>query len=345
LRAAHKSITAFHRKQRPSSWTLRTPGSRLEQRYRALDRVGIYVPGGKAAYPSTVLMNAIPARIAGVQDVVMTTPCSREGKIAPAVLVAAAECGITEVYRIGGAQAVGALAYGTESIRRVDKITGPGNAYVAEAKRLVFGVVGIDMIAGPTEVVIVADDTARAEFVAADLLAQAEHDELASPICITTSTALSRRIGEEVKSRLADAPRRLVAARAFSAQGVIAIVPSLSVAADVVNALAPEHLEVMTRSPATFARRIRHAGSIFLGPWSAEALGDYIAGPNHTLPTVGTARFSSPLGVMDFMKFSNVITLTRSRVRAVAPHVEALAEAEGLYGHAASVRIRREAKR
>jgi histidinol dehydrogenase len=344
LREARRNITRFHKNQKLRSWTLRKDGVRLEQRYRPLDRVGIYVPGGKAAYPSTVMMNAIPAALAGVNEIVMTTPCNADGKIAPEVLVAAKECGVTEIYRIGGVQAIGALAYGTESIRRVDKITGPGNAYVAAAKKLVFGTVGIDMIAGPTEVVIVADGTANPSFVAADLIAQAEHDESSWPILITTSAPLATAVSEEVARQLVDAPRRAVASRAIEQHGIILIVANVKVAAEITNTLAPEHLEVVLRKPDPFVRSIRHAGSIFVGSWAAEALGDYIAGPNHTLPTLGTARFSSPLGVQDFMKFSNVIRLTSGAFRRLAPHVEVLAEAEGLAGHAASVRIRRESR-
>ncbi len=340
LRVAMKNIRAFHRRQKPASWTLRLRGASLQQRIAPLRRVGIYIPGGKAAYPSTVLMNAIPAAIAGVGEMVMVTPCNGEGRISPEVLVAAAECGIKEIYRVGGAQAVAALAYGTESIRRVDKITGPGNAYVAAAKRMVFGEVGIDMIAGPTEVVIVADKTARADFIAADLIAQAEHDELASPICVTTSPELAARIAAEVATQLESLPRKAVAQRAFEAHGAVIRVASLEQAAEIVNELAPEHLEVMTRNARRFAAGIRNAGSIFLGPWSTEALGDYAAGPNHTLPTSGTARFSSPLGVHDFMKFSNIIEVSKRRFLELAPAVEVLAGSEGLHGHAASAQIR-----
>ncbi|MGA9120370.1 MAG: histidinol dehydrogenase [Bacteroidota bacterium] len=344
LRIAKKNVTAFHRRQLPKSWTLRRPGVSLEQRFRALDRVGIYIPGGKGAYLSTVVMNALPATVAGVREIVMVSPPGPDGSIAPEVLVAAEECGVTELYRVGGAQAIGALAYGTETIRRVDKITGPGNAYVASAKRQVFGRVGIDMIAGPTEVVIVADDRAPVSFVAADVIAQAEHDEQASPICITTSKALAENLSGELEVQLARAPRQEIARHAIERQGAILLVPSLSVAEDLVNRIAPEHLEVLVRNPAAFARRIRHAGSIFLGPWSMEALGDYAAGPNHTLPTSGTARFSSPLGVHDFVKFSNLIQFSRPASHKLAPTVELLALAEGFAGHAASAAIRRNKK-
>lgn len=341
LKTAKRNIERFHRKQLPSSWTIRSAGTKLQQRVTPLERVGIYIPGGKAAYPSTVLMNAVPAAIAGVKEIVMTTPCSREGKISPEVLAAARECGIKEIYRIGGAQAVAALAYGTESIRRVDKITGPGSAYVAAAKQMLYGTVGIDVIAGPTEVVIVADGLARPEFIAADLIAQAEHDERAVPICITTDAKLAGEVCAELDRQLESAPRRDIARRALDQQGVIVQVASLQEAVGLVNELAPEHLEVLLKKPEAFASKVKHAGSIFLGNWSTEALGDYAAGPNHTLPTSGTARFSSPLGVLDFLKFSNVITFSRSEFERLADTVETLATVEGLHGHAASVAIRR----
>jgi histidinol dehydrogenase len=344
LRAAGKNIARFHRKQLPKSWELREGGMRLSQRFSPLSRVGIYVPGGKAAYPSTVLMNAVPAGIAGVEEIVMASPPGPDGRLPAEVLVAASESGITEIYRIGGAQAIAALAFGTESIRRVDKITGPGNTYVAAAKRMVFGEVGIDMIAGPTEVVVVADSTARAEFVAADLMAQAEHDELASPICIVPSRAQAEKVSRAVASQLEVTPRRAIARKALDGQGVIIVSGSIRETAAIVNMIAPEHLELMVKNPRSYARRIRNAGSIFLGSWSTEALGDYVAGPNHTLPTSGSARFSSPLGVADFMKFSNVIEVTRPAFRRLAPHVRELARAEGLFAHERSVTIRGDAR-
>ncbi len=342
LRVAAKNITRFHRRQVPKSWELRGEGMRLSQRFTPLARVGIYVPGGKAAYPSTVLMNAIPARIAGVRDIVMASPSGPDGRLPAEVLVAAAESGITEIYRMGGAQAVAALAFGTESIRRVDKITGPGNAYVAAAKRMVFGAVGIDMIAGPTEVVVVADSTARPDFVAADLMAQAEHDELASPVCIVSSKSQAEKISGEVDRQLELAPRKAIARKAIEGQGVIVVSGSKRETIDIVNALAPEHLELLVKDPRSWAGRIVNAGSIFLGSWSTEALGDYVAGPNHTLPTSGSARFSSPLGVADFVKFSNVIDVSRPALRRLAPHVRELARAEGLFAHERSVTIREE---
>ncbi len=341
LRLAKSNIMKFHKKQLLKTWDLREPGSRLEQRVMPLQRAGMYVPGGKAAYPSTVLMNALPARMAGVKEIVMTTPCNSGGKILPEVLVAAGECGVTEIYRVGGAQAIGALAFGTESIRRVDKITGPGNAYVAAAKKLVFGVVGIDMIAGPTEVVVVADESTSPRYVAADLIAQAEHDEHASPICLTTSSVFACQLEDEIEKQLQSTERKMIAQRAFDNQGLIVIVKNLRMAAEIINELAPEHLEVMVKRPRQFADGIRNAGSIFVGRWSTEAMGDYIVGSNHTLPTSGTARFSSALSVYDFLKFTNVVELSRKRFEMFAPSVEVLAEAEGLYGHAESVRIRR----
>jgi len=342
LREAIANITRYHRRQLPRSWTLRQNGMRLQQRFSPLARVGIYVPGGKAAYPSTVVMNALPARIAGVGEIVMTTPCDAGGKVLPEVLVAAHDCGVGEVYRIGGAQAIGALAYGTKTIAAVDKITGPGNAYVAAAKQLVFGTVGIDMIAGPTEVVVIADETANPSFVAADLIAQAEHDELASPVCITISVSFAGRISDEVDRQLQDAPRKEIATAAFENNGCIIVVKDMDVAVEIANAFSPEHLEVLVQNPSHIVRRITHAGAIFVGEWSTEALGDYLAGPNHTLPTSGTARFSSALSVYDFVKFTNIIQCTKRRFLELSPHIEVLAEVEGLAGHAASVRIRRQ---
>jgi histidinol dehydrogenase len=341
LRKAKRNIAAFHRRQRPRSWAHANGGVKITQRYSPLDRVGIYVPGGKAAYPSTVLMNAIPAAIAGVKEIVLVTPPGKNGSVRPEILVAARECGLREMYRVGGAQAVAALAYGTESIRPVDKIAGPGNTYVAAAKRLVFGQVGIDMIAGPTEVVVVADDSADARFVAADLIAQAEHDEEAAPICLCFSRAKAADVEQEVDRQLRTAPRRVIAERAFDKHGTFILVNRLEEAAEIINALAPEHLELMVRNAATLLQLVKHAGSIFVGAWATEALGDYIVGANHTLPTSGTARFSSPLGVHDFVKFSNVISVSRRSFLALAPHVEVLAGAEGLDGHAASVRVRK----
>jgi histidinol dehydrogenase len=344
LRKSIRNVVRYHERQVPKSWTLKHKGIRLQQRFAPLRRVGIYVPGGKAAYPSTVVMNALPAKIAGCDEIVMVTPANREGKILPEVLVAAHECGVHELYRIGGAQAIGALAFGTESITPVDKITGPGNAYVAAAKQQVFGMVGIDMIAGPTEVVVIADESAEPSFVASDLIAQAEHDESASPVCLTTSRSFAERVSDEVERQLSTAPRRGIAAAAFANHGCAIIVEDLDRAVELANAFAPEHLEVLVKKPSRIVRRIRNAGAIFVGEWSTEALGDYVAGPNHTLPTSGTARFSSALSVFDFMKFTNIVTCSKRRFMQLAPHIETLAAVEGLAGHAASVRIRREKK-
>ncbi len=342
LRAARANISAFHKAQKGKSWALKRKGMVLEQRVGPIARAGIYVPGGKAAYPSTVLMNAIPAAIAGVPEIVMVTPARPDGSVSAGVLVAARECGIKEIYRIGGAQAIAALAFGTSSIPRVDKITGPGNAYVAAAKRMLYGRVGIDMIAGPTEVVVVADETARPEFVAADLIAQAEHDETAAAICITTSAHVAQAVERAVATQLEDAPRREIARAALEQHGAIIMVQTLKDALRVVNMIAPEHLEIMVRRPRKFAEGVHAAGSIFVGTWSTEAIGDYVAGPNHTLPTMSTARFSSALGVQDFQRYTQVIEVTRKRFLKLAQHAEVLAAAEGLHGHAASVRIRRE---
>ena len=342
LGIARRNIRAFHARQRGRSWTHSSNGVRITQRYLPLERVGIYVPGGKAAYPSTVLMNAIPAAIAGVREIVLVTPPAADGSVRAEILVAANECGVREIYRIGGAQAIAALAFGTESIKAADKITGPGNMYVAAAKRMVFGQVGIDMIAGPSEVVVVADATAKPAYVAADLIAQAEHDEEAAPICLCLSATLKGAILQEIESQLSAAPRQQIARRAFDQHGALILLKKTRDAADLVNALAPEHLELMVKNPRALLRLVKHAGSVFIGTWATEALGDYIAGANHTLPTSGTARFSSPLGVHDFMKFSNVVYCSRARFMDLAPHVEILAAAEGLDGHAASIRVRRD---
>ena len=341
LRTAHANIARFHKLEVQKSWKIVDKGIRLEQRFSPLRRVGIYVPGGKASYPSSVLMNAIPASVAGVEEIVMVTPCNRDGTIAPGVLVAAAEVGVTEIYRVGGAQAIAALAFGTESIPGVEKITGPGNAYVTMAKKLVYGRVGIDALAGPTELVVVTDDSASPELVAADMIAQAEHDETATAICITNSTELAQRVELELGLQMEELPRKDIIRSALDEHGAIILVGSLKDAATIVNDFAPEHLELLLKNPEKTLERIRCAGAVFIGPWSTEAMGDYIAGPNHTLPTLGTARFSSALSVADFMRFTNVIEIGKKRFLKLSPHVEVLAEAEGLHGHAASVRIRR----
>lgn len=313
----------------------------LGQKVTPIDSVGIYVPGGKAAYPSTVLMNALPAKIAGVGRISMVTPPQRDGKINPHVLVAAKEAGVDRIYKVGGAQAIAALAYGTETIEKVVKITGPGNAYVARAKKWVFGDVAIDMIAGPSEICVVADAETNAVYAAADLLSQAEHDERAAAVCVTTSEEFATELSEEIKRQLDALDRKEIAAQSIEQFGRIILVDSLQEAFDLVNRLAPEHLELMIDNPMEHLGSIRNAGAIFLGQHSPEALGDYMAGPNHTLPTSGTAAFSSPLGVYDFMKKSSVIYYSGDALAEVADDVIELADSEGLTGHANSIKVRK----
>ncbi len=348
LRAAAHNIRVYHEKQLRSTWVDVQPnGTTLGQVIRPLSRVGVYVPGGKAAYPSSVLMNIIPAAVAGVKEIVMVTPPSTAGQggINPYILVAAAEAGVTEVYRIGGAQAVAALAYGTETIQAVDKIVGPGNIYVALAKRLVYGIVDIDSIAGPSEIVVIADEAANPAYVAADMLSQAEHDEMASAVCITPSLALAQAISQEVERQLAALPRRAIAEASIRQHGAILHVDSLDEAVRVSNRLAPEHLELMVEDPWTWLGRIEHAGAIFLGPYSSEPVGDYFAGPNHVLPTSGTARFFSPLGVDTFMKRSSLIAYSREALMSTGDHIMLLARKEGLEGHARAIEIRLQQER
>ncbi|WP_281890788.1 histidinol dehydrogenase [Paenibacillus sp. YYML68] len=345
LRGAAANIRRFHEKQLRSSWMdLQPDGTILGQVMRPLRRVGLYVPGGKAAYPSSVLMNAIPAQVAGVPEIVMVTPPSTAGQagINPHILVAAAEAGVREIYRVGGAQAVAALAYGTESIQPADKIVGPGNIYVALAKRYVFGVVDIDSIAGPSEIVVLADDSADPGYVAADLLSQAEHDEMASAILVTPSAALGEAVKAEVERQLAELPRRDIAEASVRDYGAILTVDSLEEGIDVINQLAPEHLEVIVREPFQYLSRIENAGAIFLGPYSSEPVGDYYAGPNHVLPTNGTARFSSPLNVDHFMKKSSVISYSKEALLRDGEAIMALARHEGLEAHARAIQIRLE---
>jgi histidinol dehydrogenase len=315
-------------------------GVQLGQRITPLDRVGLYVPGGTAAYPSSVVMNVVPAQVASVQRIVVTTP-PRTLSENPAVAAALLELNVTEVYAVGGAQAIAALAFGTETIPRVDKITGPGNKYVAAAKKLVFGVVGIDSIAGPSEVVMIADEEARADFIAADLLAQAEHGEDASAILITTSARLSTEVVQEVARQAESLPRREIVSSSLNEYGAIILVETLTEACSIVNELAPEHVEIVTRDDEAIAAQIWHAGAIFLGAYTPEAVGDYIAGPNHVLPTVKTARFSSALGVYDFMKRTSVLRYSAEAFADVAENVAVLAESEGLAAHARSALIRR----
>lgn len=337
LEFAAERIRAFHDEQRPLDRMFTDAlGVRLGWRWTALDAVGLYVPGGSASYPSSVLMNAIPAKVAGCSRLVMTVPAP-EGRMNPLVLAAARLAGVDEIYRIGGAQAIGALAYGTASIAPVDKVFGPGNAYVAAAKRLVFGAVGIDMIAGPSEVVVVADRSANPEWIAADLLAQAEHDAAAQSILITDDQELAEASLQAVDRQLASLPRRDIAERSWNAYGAVIVVEALVAARDLVNRLAPEHLEVMTDDPDAFAAGIRHAGAIFLGHHTPEAIGDYVGGSNHVLPTARSARFASGLGVLDFMKRTSLLACGPEQLHALAPAAVALGEAEGLTAHARSI--------
>ena len=342
LRAAKERITTYHEAQKEQSWFLNpNEGIMLGQKVTPIDSVGLYVPGGKAAYPSTVLMNALPAKIAGVGRISMVTPPQRDGKINPHVLVAAKEAGVDRIYKVGGAQAIAALAYGTETIEKVVKITGPGNAYVARAKKWVFGDVAIDMIAGPSEICVVADAHTNPIYAAADLLSQAEHDERAAAVCITTSETFASELSKEVARQLAELDRKEIATQSIEQFGRIIIVDSLKEAFDIVNRLAPEHLELIIDQPMEHLAAIRNAGAIFLGQHSPEALGDYMAGPNHTLPTSGTAAFSSPLGVYDFMKKSSIIYYSENALAEVAEDVITLADAEQLTGHANSIKVRK----
>ncbi|EHH68105.1 histidinol dehydrogenase [Gluconobacter morbifer] len=342
LRVAARRIEAFHVAQMPKDLDFTDEdGIRLGMRWTALDAVGLYVPGGKAAYPSSVLMNALPARVAGVGRVAMCVP-SPDGVLNPLVLAAAQLCGVEEIYRIGGAQAVGAMAYGTDLIAPVDRIVGPGNAFVAEAKRQVFGHVGIDSIAGPSEVVVVADGKNDPRLVAIDLLAQAEHDEQAQAILVTTDAGFGDAVAEAVRVELETLPRAAIASKSWDDHGAVIVVRSLDEAADVVNALAPEHLEVLLDDPRGFSALIRHAGAIFLGRYCPEAVGDYVGGPNHVLPTSRTARFASGLSVYDFIKRTTTIQADAAGLRRIGPAGVALATAEGLDAHALSLSARLE---
>jgi histidinol dehydrogenase len=344
IRLAAAQIEAFHRQRVPKSWVnFEANDVVLGKRYTPVDRAGIYVPGGRAAYPSTVLMNAIPAKVAGVPRIAMVTPPGSEKTLNPAVLVAAQEAGIQEIYRVGGAQAIAALAYGTETIPNVDVITGPGNIYVTLAKKLVYGMVGIDSLAGPSEVLVIADSTANPVYIAADLLAQAEHDPMAAAILLTPDSALARQVVAEVDRQLADHPRRLLTEKAIAHYGLIVIVESLLEAAELSNVFAPEHLELEIEDPWDLLPQIRHAGAIFLGSSTPEAVGDYLAGPNHTLPTSGTARYASALGVETFMKHSSLIEYSSTALKKMGGAIQTLAQAEGLHSHSESVRLRLEA--
>ncbi|GMN99985.1 histidinol dehydrogenase [Parageobacillus thermoglucosidasius] len=341
IREAAENIRDYHERQKRESWIIaKEDGTMLGQKITPLDAVGLYVPGGTAAYPSSVLMNVIPAQVAGVKRIVITSPPNKNGTLPAGVLVAASELGVKEIYKVGGAQAIAALAYGTETIRPVDKIFGPGNIYVALAKREVFGQVAIDMIAGPSEIVVLADETANVNEIAADLLSQAEHDERASAILVTPSMKLALAVASEVKKQLETLPRKAIAVSALENYGAIYVTETLAEAVEVVNELAPEHLEVMTAEPMQLLGQIRHAGAIFLGRFSSEPVGDYFAGPNHVLPTNGTARFSSGLSVDEFVKKSSIIFYSEPALQRNAGKIAAFARLEGLEAHARAVEER-----
>ncbi|WP_373285893.1 histidinol dehydrogenase [Marinithermofilum abyssi] len=343
LRQAAARIRRYHEKQKRQSWMEPEPdGTVLGQLIRPLERVGVYVPGGRAAYPSSVLMNALPASVAGVKEVVMVTPPRPDGSIYPPTLVAAKEAGVDRVLKMGGAQAVAALAYGTETVPAVDKIVGPGNVYVAIAKRLVYGRVDIDMVAGPSEIVVVADETAKPAHVAADLLSQAEHDPMASAVLITPSSVLAEIVALELEQQCSRLERKEIAAASLRDHGAICITQDMPEALAVANRLAPEHLELIVADPWHWLGRVKNAGAVFLGPYSPEPVGDYFAGPNHVLPTNGTARFFSPLSVDDFIKKTSLISYSREALLRDGPQVMRLAEAEGLGAHAASIGVRLE---
>lgn len=341
IRLACRQVEAFHRRRIPKSWVeFEADDVVLGKRYTPVDRAGLYVPGGRAAYPSTVIMNAIPARVAKVPRVVVTTPPGPDKAINPAVLVAAQEAGVNEIYRVGGAQAIAALAYGTDTIPKVDVITGPGNIYVTLAKKLVYGTVGIDSLAGPSEVLIIADSKANPVHVAADMLAQAEHDPMAAAILLTPDSGLAMKVVTEVKQQLINHPRKVLTEKAIAHYGLVVVVDSLDMAAELSNEFAPEHLELEVVDPWSLLEKIRHAGAIFLGNSTPEAVGDYLAGPNHTLPTSGSARYASALGVETFMKHSSLIQYSPEALRKVADAINTLATAEGLPSHADSVKLR-----
>jgi histidinol dehydrogenase len=341
MKEAASNIRIFHEKQLRPSWiTTDENGTILGQKMTPLDSVGVYVPGGKAAYPSSVLMNVIPAKVAGVERIVMVSPPGKNGKLPAGVLVAAKIAGVKEIFKVGGAQAIAALAYGTESIQPVDKITGPGNIFVALAKREVFGDVDIDMIAGPSEIAILADETARAAEAAADLLSQAEHDERACSVLVTTSSQLAEEVAREVEKQLAVLPRKEIAGKSIEDYGAIYVAESIDEAVDTINQLAPEHLEVVTKNAMELIGKIKHAGAIFIGRFSSEPIGDYFAGPNHVLPTNGTARFSSPLNIDDFQKKSSIIVYSESAVKENGSKIAAFARLEGLEAHARAVEER-----
>lgn len=341
IRKALVNIESYHAKQKQYSWFDSTPnGTILGQKVTPLSRVGVYVPGGKAAYPSSVLMNVMPAKVAGVEEIIMTTPCNIEGKVNPATLVAAKEAGVDKIFKVGGAQAIGALAYGTESIPKVDKIVGPGNIYVALAKKAVYGHVSIDSIAGPSEILVLADETANPRFVAADLLSQAEHDELASAILVTTSKELAEQVSKEVDAFVAQLSRKEILEKSLENYGYILLADTLEDAIDIANEIASEHLEIVTKDAFNVMTKIKNAGAIFIGEYSSEPLGDYFAGPNHVLPTNGTAKFFSPLSVDDFIKKSSIISYSKEALEPIHEDIIAFAEAERLTAHANSIRVR-----
>lgn len=341
IRKALKNIESYHAKQRQQSWFDATPmGTILGQKVTPLEKVGVYVPGGKAVYPSSVLMNIMPAKVAGVDRIIMTTPPGKDGKVCATTLVAATEAGATEVYKVGGAQAIAALAYGTESIPKVDKIVGPGNIYVALAKKAVYGHVSIDSIAGPSEILVIADETANPRFVAADLLSQAEHDEMASAILITTSQELAEKVSVEVDKFTAELSRKEIIQKSLDNYGYILVADTMKEVIAAANDIASEHLEIQTKDPYNVMTKIRNAGAIFIGEYSSEPLGDYFAGPNHVLPTNGTAKFFSPLSVDDFIKKSSIISYSKEALEPIHQDIIKFAEAEQLTAHANSIKVR-----
>ena len=341
IRKSLVNIREYHEKQKRNSWFDAKPdGTILGQKMTALASVGVYVPGGKAAYPSSVLMNIVPAKVAGVEKIVMVTPPNKDGEVTPATLVAANEAGATHIYKVGGAQAIGALAYGTESIEKVDKIVGPGNIYVALAKKAVYGHVSIDSIAGPSEILVLADDTANPHYVAADLLSQAEHDELASAILVTTSEELAKKVSDETDKFIKELSRGEIIQKSLDNYGYILVTDTMDEAIETANEIASEHLEIQTKNPFDVMTKIRNAGAIFIGEYASEPLGDYFAGPNHVLPTNGTAKFFSPLSVDDFIKKSSIISYSENALRAIHEDIEAFATAEHLTAHANSIKVR-----
>ena len=341
IQKAKENIRIYHEKQKQYSWFDSKPdGTMLGQKVTALQRVGVYVPGGKAVYPSSVLMNVIPAKVAGVEKIVMVTPPGKDGRVNPNTLVAAKEAGVDVIYKVGGAQAIAALAYGTESIPKVDKIVGPGNIYVALAKKAVYGHVSIDSIAGPSEILVIADETANPRYVAADLLSQAEHDELASAIFVTTSETLAQQVSEQVERFVEELSRTEIMRKSLDNYGYILVADTMEEVIDIANEIASEHLEIMTANPYDVMMRVKNAGAIFIGEYSSEPLGDYFAGPNHVLPTNGTAKFFSPLGVDDFIKKSSIIAYSREALEGIHKDIEQFAEAEKLTAHANSIKVR-----